>query len=447
MRLIPTPVLTSIVVALSAALAIAAAALGPVTWGIAGMAAILLAIPCVADVLWTRIAWHAAQPVVRRRLPATFAVGTSQPIVLEVSTQSASHWQVQIFDHADSSLLVVGQPQTLTLLPQKVAVSRYEVLPTRRGDVTFAASELRIRSRLHLFDLVDRVGVTQVGRVFPDFSQVARYAWLASSSRLAEMGVRKRRRRGEGTDFHQLAEYRTSDSLRHIDWKATQRYGKPVVRQYQDERDQRVILLIDCGRRMRADDRTGEIGTSHFDQVLNAVMILSYVALRHGDAVGAMTYGTPQGEERYFAPAKGIATYDALMEVLYDVQPTPIHSDLLTGARDLLKRERKRALVIVITNFRDEDAPETSAALALLRSRHLVMLASLRERVVGEMISMPLDAEDAIVGTVSALRHEQSRFDAFRRIGSQGSLMVDAEPDRLGVALVNRYYSAKRAGL
>ncbi len=68
--------------------------------------------------------------------------------------------------------------------------------------------------------------------------------------------------------------------MRHIDWKATLRQNKPILREFQDERDQCVMLLIDCGRRMRAYDAEHGIGSSHFDQVLNAVMLLSYVALQ-----------------------------------------------------------------------------------------------------------------------------------------------------------------------
>ncbi len=111
--------------------------------------------------------------------------------------------------------------------------------------------------------------------MFPDFQQVARYAWLAGDRRLQEIGIKTYQQRGEGTDFKQLSEYRYGDPVRHIDWKATLRMGKPVIREFQDERDQCVLLLIDSGRRMRADDRTGAIGSSHFDQVLNAVMLLS----------------------------------------------------------------------------------------------------------------------------------------------------------------------------
>ncbi len=107
--------------------------------------------------------------------------------------------------------------------------------------------------------------------------------------------------------------------------------GKPIVREFQDERDQCVMLLVDCGRRMRADDRPGAIGTTHFDQVLNAVILLSYVALREGDAVGAMTFGTPAGQERSLAARKGEHALNGLMAQLYGIQPTPTHSDYVAA--------------------------------------------------------------------------------------------------------------------
>jgi uncharacterized protein (DUF58 family) len=198
---------------------------------------------------------------------------------------------------------------------------------------------------------------------------------------------------------------------------------------------------------MRADDRQGAIGTTHFDQVLNAVMLLTYVALKNGDAVAAMTFGTPAGEGRSFAPRKGAHALNALMGQLYSVQPTPTHSDYVTAAQDLLRRQRRRALVIVITNFRDEDSTELRHALRLLRSRHLVLLSSLRERIVGELIAQPLVSGDAAMDVASAHLYEQSRRDAFNRLAARNALMVDAEPERLGIELVNRYHAMKRAGM
>jgi uncharacterized protein (DUF58 family) len=169
--------------------------------------------------------------------------------------------------------------------------------------------------------------------------------------------------------------------------------------------------------------------------------------LKQGDAVGALTFGTPPGEERLFAPRKGAHALNALMGELYSVQPTPTHSDYLSVAQNLLRRHSKRSLVIVITNFRDEDSSELAQALRLLRSRHLVLLASLRERVVSEMIGSPLDSGDAALDVGSAHLYEQSRRDAFNRLAARDALMVDAEPQNLGIELVNRYHAVKRAGL
>jgi uncharacterized protein (DUF58 family) len=314
--------------------------------------------------------------------------------------------------------------------------------------VIFSSADARVRSRLGLCELIESMGPAQKRRVYPDFAQVARYAWLAGDRRLAEIGIKTYQRRGEGTDFKQLAEYSAGDPVRHIDWKATLRHGKPIIREFQDERDQCVMLLLDCGRRMRADDRQNGIGTAHFDQILNAVMLLSYVALRQGDAVGAMTFGTAADTQRSFAPRKGLNALNLLMGELYAVQPTLTASDYVTAAQTLLARQRKRGLVIVITNFRDEDSGELASALRLLRSRHLVMLASLRERIVRELAEQPLTPGSRVAFDVaSAHLYEQARRDAFNRLAAHDALMVDAEPDRLGVELVNRYHAVKQAGL
>jgi len=303
-----------------------------------------------------------------------------------------------------------------------------------------------VRSRWRLWNLLERIGTSETRRVYPDFAQVARYAWLAGDRRLQEIGIKTYQQRGHGTDFKQLSEYRIGDSVRHIDWRATMRLNRPIVREFQDERDQCVHLLVDCGRRMRADDRRQSPGASHFDQVLNAVMLLAYVALREGDEVGAMTFGAPPGSERWFPPRKGTQALNALMGELYAVEPTPTHSDYLAAAQAVMRRQDKRALVIVITNFRDEDGDELRQALRLLRSRHLVLLASLRERIVGEMMTAPLSSDDAVIDVASAHLYEQARRAAFQRLAARDALMVDAEPADLGAQLVNRYVSIKRAG-
>ena len=411
------------------------------------VAVIVLVTVAIADFFSSRSAWRKSNVQMLRKVPPAFAVGVQKPVGVIVRAEGALSWSCRLYDHSDPSFITDGMPTSIEIQAGKEVEVQYAVTPTRRGEVVFEPADVRVRSRLGFCELMERLGEREVRRVFPDFQQVARYAWLAGDHRLQEIGIKTYQQRGEGTDFKQLSEYRYGDPVRHIDWKATLRMGKAVIREFQDERDQCVLLLIDSGRRMRADDRTGGIGSSHFDQVLNAVMLLSYVALKQGDAVGAMTFGTPIGQERTFPPRKGAQTLDALMGELYSVQPTPTHSDYVAAAQTLLRRYPKRALVIVITNFRDEDSSELSQALKLLRSRHLVLLASLRERVVGELIRQPMNTAEAVLDVASAHLYEQARRDAFVKLSARDALMVDAEPERLGIELVNRYHSVKRAGL
>ena len=409
--------------------------------------AALFVVAAVADAILSRRAWHAASFTLTRRLPPAFAIGLRKDVTLLLRVGGTRRWRALLYDHTDATLLTSGLPMSVEVRPDTILEVGYSVLPLLRGPVTFAPAHLRVTSRLGLCELIERAGPTDMRRVYPDFAQIARYAWLAGDRRLQEIGIKTYQQRGEGTDFKQLSEYRHGDPVRHIDWKATLRLRKPVIREFQDERDQCVLMLIDCGRRMRADDRVSGVGTAHFDQVLNAVMLLSYVALKHGDAVGAMTFGTPPGERRSFAPHKGAHALNGLMSQLYAVQPSPTHSDYVSAAHEVLQRQTKRALVVVITNFRDEDSDELGQALRLLRSRHLVLLASLRERIVGELMAQPITRGNATLDIASAHLYEQSRRNAFARLAARDALMVDAEPERLGIELVNRYHSAKRAGM
>jgi uncharacterized protein (DUF58 family) len=416
-------------------------------WTVAWITIAALLLAAALDYGLSRRAWHAASPQMTRRLPTAFAIGVRKGVTLSLLVGGARRWQCRIYDHVDPTLQTTGLPLDVALLPDAIVDVTYFIVPLRRGPVSFEPAHIYLVSRWGLCELLLRLGSTDRRRVYPDFAQIARYAWLAGDRRLQEIGIKTYRQRGEGTDFKQLSDYQHGDSVRHIDWKATLRLNKPVIREFQDERDQCVLILIDCGRRMRADDRVDGIGTAHFDQVLNAVMLLSYVALKQGDAVGAITFGTPQGEQRAFAPQKGAHALSALMGELYAVQPTPTHSDYVAAAQDVLRRLHKRALIVVVTNFRDEDSDELAQALRLLRSRHLVMLASLREHIVSELMAQPVTRGNAVLEIAAAHLYEQSRRDAFNRLAARDALMVDAEPERLGIELVNRYHSAKRAGM
>lgn len=420
----------------------------PVEIATAGGTALVVALAwTVADLWLSRRAWRRAPLRIERTLPKAFALGAPKVLGLGILNPGSQAVRATLFDEVDSGFSFEGLPQSVTVPAGGRVDIRYTVTPRRRGMATFGVTQVRWRTRGGSLDVLESLGQAQELHVYPNFAAVARYAWLAGDRRLAQIGIKAYARRGLGTDFRQLAEYRRGESVRHIDWKASVRHARPIVREFQDDRDQCVIFLLDCGRRMRADEGDPGAGGSHFDHALNALMLLGYVALKEGDEVGALTFGNPPGRERHFAPSKGLASLNGLMNRLHDVQPTPTHSDYLAAAQHLLTTHRKRAMVIVLTNFRDEDATELRPALKLLRMQHLVLVASLRERVLGQIERAPMLHPQDAANVATAHLFEQSRRDAFARLLGNDALSVDVEPAQLAVALVNRYHAVKRAGM
>lgn len=387
-----------------------------------------------------------APPEVMRLLPATLALGVPLEVRLRVRNASRAGVAMDVHDHYPQSFECRGLPRRVALAPGQWAELAYEARPLARGEAGFAPAELRLRSPLRLWQVARRAGEASRVRVYPNFQALARYTLLATDNRLSQIGVLQVRRRGEGMEFQQLREYRQGDAPRAIDWKATARSGKLVSREYEDEKDQRVLLVIDCGRRMAAkDDATvdGAVSLSHFDHTLNAALLLAHVALRQGDAVGMMTMA---GVSRYCEPRKSLGALHALLNHAYDIEPSLAMPDYELAASQLMARVRRRALVIVLTNLRDEDDATLLPALRLLRSRHLVVLASLRESIVSRALTARVDSFERAVTHAAAADYLERRSRVFSRIENAGAITLDVEPARLPIALVNRYLGLKRAG-
>jgi uncharacterized protein (DUF58 family) len=418
-----------------AAIALVAAALGVV---------LLALLVLDARLSWT--SWMRAPLTLTRRLPHAFALGAAVGVQVSLANPGPSTRRGRYFELADPTLTMPAMPMRFAVRPGERETLEFSLTPTARGLRFFEAGQLRLRSILGLLDWNLRIGPRESRRVFPDFKRQASLAWLATDRRLVELGIKNVRRRGEGTDFDQLTEYRAGDPVRHIDWKATLKAGHPITRVFQDERDQSVLFLLDCGRRMRADDSQSGIGASHFDQSLDALMLLTFVALASGDAVGAMTFGTALGQEKRFAPRKGRQTLNELMAELGDVEPSRLFSDYLEAAALVMRHQRKRGLIVLITNCREEDSAELLAALRLLRSRHAVVVANLREQIVADIAAQSLSRPESVFEVAAALDYEHRRRDMLRRLTFGGAVLIDCEPRALGVELVKRYTVLKRKG-
>ncbi|HKK06011.1 MAG TPA: DUF58 domain-containing protein [Gammaproteobacteria bacterium] len=403
-------------------------------WWLAGGAIAL------AGALDALLAWQRAPLRIERRVMGSLPLGVWSTVELKVHNPNRAAVGVEIFDHVPQSMDHEGLPAAVTVPGGGWARVRYRLRPTARGILHFAPAQVRQGSPLALWRPTRRIGAASTVHVYPNFAAVSKYALLAHDQRQNEMGIRKRRRRGEGLEFHQLREYRDGDSMRQIDWKATSRLHKLISRDYQDERDQRVVFLVDCGRRMRAAD--GDL--SHFDHTLNALLLLSYVALRQGDAVGLMTFS---GDGRWLAPRKGAAAVNLVLNTVYDLQPGLQAPDYSNAATEFMVRQRKRALVVLVTNVRDEDTDDLLPALHLLRRRHLVLLASLKEGVIDEALDAPVDGFDSALEHAAAQEYLVYRREAHNALEHQGVLTLDVRPDQLPVGLVNRYLQIKSSGM
>jgi uncharacterized protein (DUF58 family) len=395
---------------------------------------------CALGVIVDAILIRTEQPPrVTREVPGSLALGAPNQVVLHVEN-SARRWvTAQLHDVHPLALETTGLPLLLELPGASASDWHYTVKPTGRGEHTFGQVHCTVRSPFGFWWRRYDTGEPTNVRVYPNFAAVSRYALMAMEDRLTDIGVRKKRRRGIGSEFQQLREFRQGDSLRQVDWGATARTRKLISKEYQDERDQTVVFLLDCGRRMRAHDDA----LSHFDEALNAVLLLAYVALHKGDAVGVGTFG---GTGRWFAPVKGQTAVSRMLNQLYDLEPTTSTPDYSRAATELLTHQKKRALVIVVTNLRDEDSDDLRLAVQALRKRHSVLIASTREPAVDAMMTQP------IRGLTDALRHASARYYRDGRskylngLRAGGVDCLDVAPSELSVELVNTYLAMKAKG-
>lgn len=296
-------------------------------------------------------------PALQRSLPGNLPLGHWNSVQLMVRNLHSRPLEIELFDHVPAGMLVEQLPQRLRLLPEQHCLLDYRLRPLQRGHFRFRHCDVRLTSRFGLWRSRRQLELVDETRVYPDFAQLQGAGLQAIDLWLNRLGVRQQPRRGLGLEFHQLREFREGDTLRQIDWKATARSRMPIAREYQDERDQQIMLMLDCGRRMRSQD--GDL--SHFDHALNASLLLAYAALRQGDAVGACTFASHA--QRHVPPAKGQQQLRLLLNSLYDLQPTQQPADYSAAVEQLLARQSRRALVIVLSNLRDEDDVELHSAL------------------------------------------------------------------------------------
>ena len=374
-----------------------------------------------------------------RRTNSNLPINAWSRVTLTLANLNSYYLILKLFDHVPAAFEFDGMPVVQIINARQSVQFQYRVKPLQRGDAAFKGLDLQVKTPLGLWIRRLFLANNTSVRVYPNFAEITQYTLLATDNRLSQMGVKRRQRRGEGSDFNQLREYRVGDSFKQIDWKATSRQQKLISREYHDERDQQIIFLVDCGRRMRHL----EDGQAHLDQALNAMLLLTYVAIRQGDAVGFLSFA---GTERWLPPDKGKRTVNRMLNQCYDLDSTTQAADYLGIARKFMGLQRRRALVVILSNTRAEDHRDLSQAMKLLSRRHFVVLADLQEPGLRRTLETPVYDVNSALLFHGVYDYLQQRRQIHENLQHSGGLCLDTTARELPVRLVNQYLDIKRSG-
>lgn len=377
--------------------------------------------------------------LVTRALPSSFALNRPQKIKVTLENRSARQIHASLTDVIPNQFESSAFPMVQTIDANHQGVYAYTVVPKHRGLATFEPAYILVESRFGLWQFLLRLGNQDESKVYPDFSAVSNSFIFGVEQAMRNMGAHIAKRKGEGMEFNQLREFREGDNLKQIDWKATARLDTPISREYQEEKDQNVIFLLDCSRRMRAMEQN----LSYFDYALNALLMSSYIALDKGDAVGVMTFS---GEPSWMPPIKGKASINHLLNHLYALTTSTESSDYVEAAENLLLKHHKRSLVILLTNVRDEDNDDLHKAVEILSKHHLVMVVALQERILSQVNQMPVPTQTDLMQYAGVKHFEHARKKMLARLKARGVSVVDATHENIHVKLVSEYLLLKQYG-
>ncbi len=391
-------------------------------------------------------AWNSRLPApvrIERHFGGRFAVGAETEVRIEIANHTARDISLIVKDEYPPQMKLSGAREArVEVEAQTSAALVYELTPPKRGRFEFGSIAVRFLSRWRLVWGQTRVDASIAVKVYPNMRRAREVELRALGTRSFVAARRKSQWRGEGREFESLRDYVRGDEMRHISWTATARRGRLVTRQYQMERDQTILIMLDAGRLMTARIES----ETKLDSAVHAALALMSAAARAGDNAGLLVFG--RRVKAFLPPKRGAEHLDAALEALHAIEPEMIEPSYARAFEFAAANSRRRSLVVVLTDLVDEEGSrELLTSLKLLRPRHLPLVVTIADRDLKAVVrEMPENERELFTQSVAEEIMYQ-REAALRLVESQGGLALDVTAAALAPKLLETYLRVKERGL
>lgn len=369
-----------------------------------------------------------------------FSIGRKNEVEIELFNQSRESLKLKLRDSFPDGLESDVQEFEFRMQAKSKARLNYSLFPRRRGAYEFGKIHIRYLSKLGLFWKHHEIEAEKQLRVYPDLKALQELSVkLAHASELGDLKVRKR---GQGTDFATLREYVSGDDVRSMDWKATARRDRPVLRVYEVDREQTLMVLVDAGRMMVSDLD----GLSRFDHALNAALSLVLTGLMRNDQVGLGIFADKP--LLFMPPRRGKSYLTRILEACCDLNPRMVEPDYSGALSFFASAQKSRSLMVLISDLTDPTGSQSLlSGLASLSPRHLPFCVTLRDRQVDRIAELSVGTTPEIMKRAVASDLIAQRELAFSHLIRRGCLLLDCPPQELSSKLVDKYLEIKARGM
>jgi uncharacterized protein (DUF58 family) len=216
--------------------------------------------------------------------------------------------------------------------------------------------------------------------------------------------------KGRGMEFEQVREYQAGDDIRHIDWNVTARMRAPFVKEFREERELTVMLLVDVSS-------SGAFGTGSKmknEIAAEVAAMLAYTAIKSNDRVGLIIFS--DRIERYIPPKKGRSHIWRVIREILSFRPTRRRTDLEGALEYLGKVTPRRVVAFIISDFLDAGFEDR---LRIAAKRHDVTAIPVADRREAELPRIGLiELEDSETGeSILIDTYDRNVTDGFRVLG------------------------------